>query len=40
MQQTVDVTRLVDSKLAAQQTATLNKLYQRYVGMGGQQMQN
>jgi hypothetical protein len=40
MQQTADVTRLVDSKLAAQQTATLNKLYQRYVGMGGQQMQN
>ena len=40
MQQTAEVTRLVDSKLAAQQTATLNKLYQRYVGMGGQQMQN
>ena len=40
MQQTADVTRLVDSKLAAQQTATLNKLYQRYVGMGDQQMQN
>ena len=40
MQQTADVTRLVDSKLAAQQTATLNKLYQRYVCMGGQQMQN
>ena len=40
MQQTADVTRLVDSKLAAQQTATLNKLYQRYIGMGGQEMQN
>ncbi|MDY6240953.1 MAG: DUF2723 domain-containing protein [Prevotella sp.] len=40
MQQTAEVTRLVDSKLAAQQTATLNKLYQRYIGMGGQEMQN
>ena len=40
MQQTAEVTKLVDSKLAAQQTATLNKLYQRYIGMGGQEMQN
>ncbi len=40
MQQTAEVTKLVDSRLAAKQVATLNSLYQRYVGMGGQQMQN
>ena len=40
MQQTAEVTKLVDSRLAAKQVATLNSLYQRYIGMGGQEMQN
>ena len=40
MQQTAEVTKLVDSRLAAKQVATLNSLYQRYISMGGQEMQN
>ncbi len=40
MQQTAEITKLVDSRLAAKQVAMLNSLYQRYIGMGGQEMQN
>ena len=40
MQQVAEVSKLVDSKLAAKQTQTLNRLYQLYVGKGGQTPEN
>ena len=39
MNQTAEVTKLVDAKLAAKQAGEMQRFYQRYVGQGGQVQQ-
>jgi hypothetical protein len=39
MNQTAEVTKLVDAKLAAKQSAEMQRFYQQYVGQGGQVQQ-
>ena len=39
MNQTAEVTKLIDAKLAAKQAAEMQRFYQRYVGQGGQVQQ-
>ncbi len=39
MNQTAEVTKLIDAKLAAKQAGEMQRFYQRYVGQGGQVQQ-
>ena len=39
MNQTAEVTKLIDAKLAAKQAGEMQRFYQRYVGQGGQVLQ-
>jgi tetratricopeptide (TPR) repeat protein len=39
MNQTAEVSKLIDAKLAAKQAAEMQRFYQRYIGQGGQVQQ-